>query len=77
MNEGDEPHSFTAADQEFDTGRMLPGDETTLVLTEPDDITYFDREATDHEGRLVVLDQSVSRPSASTPPRGARGALRC
>ena len=43
VNEGDEPHSFTAADQEFDTGRMLPGDETTLVLTEPDDITYFDR----------------------------------
>ncbi|MET0902471.1 MAG: hypothetical protein ABWZ52_04455 [Acidimicrobiales bacterium] len=57
VNEGDEPHSFTATDQEFDTGRMLPGEETTLVLAEPNDITYFDVEATDHEGRLVVLDQ--------------------
>jgi plastocyanin len=33
VNEGDELHSFTA-DERFDTGRMEPGDETTLVLTE-------------------------------------------
>ena len=57
VNEGDEPHSFTADDQEFDTGRMLPGDETTLVLTEPDEITYFDVEDRDHEGSLVIRPQ--------------------
>ena len=54
VNDGDGPHSFTAEDQQFDTGRMLPGEETTLVLTEPDDITYTDVEAPDHEGSLVV-----------------------
>jgi plastocyanin len=57
VNAGDEEHSFTAADQEFDTGRMQPGDETTLVLVEPDQITFFDTAARDHEGTLVVQPQ--------------------
>jgi plastocyanin len=57
VNEGDGPHSFTADDQEFDTGRMQPGEETTLVLTEPARITYFDVEERDHEGTLVVVAQ--------------------
>ena len=57
VNDGDGPHSFTADDQEFDTGRMLPGEETTLVLTEPDEITFFDVEDRDHEGSLVVRPQ--------------------
>ena len=57
VNEGDEPHSFTAADQEFDTGRLLPGEETTLVLTEPHEITYYDVEDRDHEGSLAVRAQ--------------------
>ena len=54
VNEGDGPHSFTAEDQEFDTGRMQPGDETTLVLPKPDQVTFFDLEDRDHEGTLVV-----------------------
>jgi plastocyanin len=57
VNQGDEPHSFTADDQEFDTGRMLPGEDTTLVLTEPDEITFYDVEDRDHEGSLVVRPQ--------------------
>ena len=57
VNEGEGPHSFTATDQEFDTGRMQPGDETTLALTEPDEITFFDVEDRDHEGSLVVQPQ--------------------
>ena len=57
VNEGDEPHSFTAGDQEFDTGRMLPGEETTLVLSEPDHISFSDVESPDHEGTLVVEGQ--------------------
>ncbi|MFL6205984.1 MAG: hypothetical protein ACJ739_11595 [Acidimicrobiales bacterium] len=57
VNDGDGPHSFTASDQEFDTGRMRPGEETTLVLTDPDQITFFDVEARDHEGSLVVTAQ--------------------
>jgi plastocyanin len=57
VNEGDGPHSFTADEQEFDTGRMLPGDETTLVLTEPGRIAYSDVESPDHEATLVVQDQ--------------------
>ena len=57
VNDGAEEHSFTAADQEFDTGRMEPGDETTLVLVDPDQITFFDTADRDHEGTLVVEPQ--------------------
>ena len=58
VNEGDGPHSFTADDQSFDTGRMLPGEETTLVLAEPGTHDFHDVEAPEHEGTLtVVADQ--------------------
>ena len=56
-NEGDEPHSFTADDQAFDTGRMLPGEETTLVLAEPGTHDFHDVEAPEHEGTLTVVGQ--------------------
>lgn len=54
VNEGQELHSFTA-DERFDTGRMHPGDETTLVLTEPGEIPYRDLEAPDHEATLTIV----------------------
>lgn len=54
VNAGDEPHSFTADDHTFDTGLMLPGDETTLVLTEPGSHTFQDLEAPEHQGEIVV-----------------------
>jgi plastocyanin len=57
VNEGSEPHSFTADDQAFDTGRMQPGDETTLVLTEPDDHPYRDLGDPDRTGTLTVRDE--------------------
>lgn len=54
VNEGDEVHSFTAGDR-FDTGRLDPGDDTTLVLTEPGEIVYRDVTSPDHEGTLTIL----------------------
>ena len=51
---------------------MLPGEETTLVLTEPDEVTFFDVEDPDHEGTLVV--RALSRRSAST---AAASSARC
>jgi plastocyanin len=54
VNEGEEEHSFTAEDRRFDTGRMHPGDETTLVLTETGPIPFGDLEDPDHEGTLTV-----------------------
>jgi plastocyanin len=57
VNEGEEPHSFTA-DERFDTGRLEPGDETTLVLTEPGEIPYRDLEAPEHEGTLTIVERS-------------------
>lgn len=55
VNEGDELHSFTAAER-FDTGRMEPGEETTLVLTEPGEIPYEDLEHPKAEGTITVLE---------------------
>jgi plastocyanin len=54
VNEGDEAHSFTAVDR-FDTGRLEPGDDTTLVLTEPGEIPYRDVTDPDHQGTLTIL----------------------
>lgn len=55
VNEGDEEHSFTADDQRFDTGRMQPGDDTTLVLTDSGEVPFHDLEDPDHEGTLTVV----------------------
>jgi plastocyanin len=55
VNEGTELHSFTA-EERFDTGRMEPGEETTLVLTDPGEIPYQDVENTDAEGTLTVVE---------------------
>ena len=55
VNEGTQVHSFTAEEQRFDTGAMEPGDDTTLVLTEPGEVAYWDAEAPDHTATLTVL----------------------
>ena len=55
VNEGEELHSFTA-DERFDTGRLEPGDDTTLVLSEPGEIPYRDLTDPEHEGTLTVVD---------------------
>lgn len=55
VNEGRATHTFTAEGQRFDTGTMEPGDATTLVLTEPGEVPYRDREDPDHTGVLTVV----------------------
>jgi plastocyanin len=55
VNEGTGLHTFTA-EERFDTGRMEPGDDTTLVLTEPGDIPYRDLEQPDHEATLTIVE---------------------
>jgi plastocyanin len=54
VNEGTELHSFTA-DERFDTGRMEPGDDTTMVLTEPGEVPYHDLEEPDHEASITIV----------------------
>jgi plastocyanin len=55
VNEGVADHSFTADDQRFDT-RMQPGDDTTLVLTEPGEVHFHDAEEPAHTGTLTVTN---------------------
>lgn len=54
VNDGTEPHSFTAVDQRFDT-RLLPGEDTTLVLTEPGTVEFRDVTDPEHRGTLTVV----------------------
>jgi plastocyanin len=54
VNEGTEQHSFTA-EERFDTGRMEPGDDTTIVLTEPGEIPYQDLEDPDHKATITIV----------------------
>lgn len=63
VNEGAEQHSFTA-DERFDTGRLEPGDTTTLLLTEPGEIEYRDLEEPDHEATLTVVERAVGGSAA-------------
>lgn len=56
VNEGDEEHSLTADDRRVDTGRMQPGDETTIVLTEPGEVAFSDLAAPDQQGTLTITD---------------------
>lgn len=53
VNDGEGEHSFTA-EERFDTGRLLPGEEVTLALSEPGEIPYRDLES-DAVGLLVIL----------------------
>jgi plastocyanin len=53
VNEGAEAHSVTADDQRFDA-RLLPGDDTTLVLTEPGAVAFRDVNRPEHTGTLTV-----------------------
>lgn len=53
VNAGEGLHSFTA-EERFDTGRLEPGEETTLLLTEPGEIPYRDLES-DAEGVLTIV----------------------
>jgi hypothetical protein len=53
VNEGDEPLAFDGGD-EFDTGLLLPGERSTLVLTEAGEFPYTDGRPDGHEGLIVV-----------------------
>ncbi len=57
-NDGTRRHSFTA-EERFDTGRLEPGDSTTLVLTEPGEIAYLDLEEPDHTATLTILEAAA------------------
>jgi plastocyanin len=57
VNEGEGVHSFTSEDRSLDTGRLQPGDDVTLVLTEPGTVTYLDVEEPSHQGTLTVRPQ--------------------
>ncbi len=56
VNGGEQDHSFTADEARFDT-RLQPGEDTTLVLTEPGEVPFHDVEEPDHEGTLTVIER--------------------
>lgn len=55
VNEGTEAHSFTA-EKRFDTGRLEPGEDSTLVLGEPGEIPYWDLADRSHRATIVVTE---------------------
>ena len=57
VNEGEAEHSLTADDRRFDTGRMQPGEDATLVLTEPGEVTVMDVADPEHTATITVRPQ--------------------
>jgi plastocyanin len=41
-NDGENPHTFTSADLEFDTGTVQGGESTTVTFTAPSEATPFE-----------------------------------
>ena len=54
VNAGDEPHSFSATER-FDTGLIDPGSTSTVLLTKPGKIPFFDKTNRDHKGTVTVV----------------------
>jgi plastocyanin len=59
VNEGTDLHSFTA-EERFDTGRLEPGEDTTLVLTEPGEIPFHDLEHPEATGTLTIVEATTT-----------------
>ncbi|MSO86567.1 MAG: hypothetical protein EXQ71_03480 [Acidimicrobiia bacterium] len=53
VNTGDEPHSFSSTER-FDTGLLDPGTTSTVLLTKPGKIRFFDKANRDHKGTVTV-----------------------
>lgn len=56
-NTGGSPHTATAADGSFDTGRVEAGAEASITVTEPGEYLYYCEfhRAADGEGMVATL----------------------
>src|ERR671912_2918648 len=65
-NAGSRPHTVTADDGSFDSGRLDPGEQFSQTFDQPGTFTYFCGFHPEMQGSVVVTEQQADE-SATTP----------
>ena len=66
-NTGNRPHTVTAADGSFDSGRLDPGEQFSHVFDQPGTFTYSCGFHPDMQGSIVVTESQTNEVDAATP----------
>ena len=66
-NAGSRPHTVTADDASFDSGRLDPGEQFSQTFDQPGTFTYFCGFHPDMQGSIVVTEQQTGEAAVATP----------
>ncbi|HLL51281.1 MAG TPA: cupredoxin family copper-binding protein [Thermomicrobiales bacterium] len=66
-NAGSRPHTVTADDGSFDSGRLDPGEQFSQSFDQPGTFTYFCGFHPDMQGSIVVTEQQTGEAGEATP----------
>src|SRR5829696_5383987 len=66
-NTGTRPHTVTADDGSFDSGRLDPGEQFSQTFDQPGTFSYFCGFHPDMQGSIVVTEQGTDEPAVATP----------
>ena len=69
-NAGSRPHTVTADNGSFDSGRLDPGEQFSQSFDRPGTFTYFCGFHPDMQGSIVVTEQQTGEAGAATPAAG-------
>ena len=69
-NAGDRPHTVTADDGSFDSGRLDPGEQFSVTFDEPGTFTYFCGFHPEMQGTVMVAEAQTDDLEVATPTPG-------
>jgi plastocyanin len=73
-NAGSRPHTVTADDGSFDSGRLDPGEQFSQVFDQPGTFTYFCGFHPDMQGSIVVTERQTDEVDTASPVAEPAGA---
>src|SRR5215204_3550927 len=70
-NTGTRPHTVTADDGSFDSGRLDPGEQFSQTFDQPGTFTYHCGFHPEMQGSIVVIEQQAAESAATPEPQQA------
>src|SRR5215216_7756792 len=70
-NTGSRPHTVTADDGSFDSGRLDPGEQFSQTFDQPGTFTYHCGFHPEMQGSVVVIEQQAAESAATPEPQQA------
>src|SRR5215208_4571894 len=70
-NTGSRPHTVTADDGSFDSGRLDPGEQFSQTFDQPGTFTYHCGFHPEMQGSIVVIEQQAAESAATPEPQQA------